>query len=220
MNLYASKITNNLLINDKVINSLSEEISLKIHAYKKESDANRSLYAYLLLNYVFVKELKSSINQLHVSKNYYGKPFLREYPEFHFNLSHSGNWVVCVTNSTPVGIDIEEIKLIDYQSIAEQFFSPEECKLILSAPSQSQLELFYNVWTLKESYVKAIGGGLSIPLDSFTVIGRENENYKVVSLKLKTYELDQNYKLATCISDGDFTSRIQMIEWQDLINLY
>lgn len=57
-----------------------------------------------------------------------GKPVVRHIPSFHFNLSHSGDWVVCAIDDAPVGIDIEEIKPIDL-AIAKRFFQQMSMKI-------------------------------------------------------------------------------------------
>lgn len=69
-----------------------------------------------------------------------------------------------------LGIDIERIrKDFPYQQIAESFFSPFENAVLRSLPEHQQLRAFFTCWTRKEAYIKAVGKGLSIPLNQFDV---------------------------------------------------
>ena len=89
----------------------------------------------------------------------------------HFNVSHSGDLAVYALAREPlIGADIERIHEIpDAQAIARRFFSPPEyAELLALRPEQRQVG-FFNCWTRKEAYVKAIGDGLSAPLDGFQV---------------------------------------------------
>lgn len=88
-----------------------------------------------------------------------------------FNLSHSGEFaMLAITNKLTVGVDIEFIKP-DFggNEIAERFFSANEVARLQSLPASQQAEAFFSCWTRKEAYIKAIGDGLYVPLDSFEV---------------------------------------------------
>jgi 4'-phosphopantetheinyl transferase len=103
-----------------------------------------------------------------------GKPELSGGPEqsgIKFNLSHSSELaLLAVTRGLTVGVDIESIKA-DFASdgIAERFFSASEVQTLLSLPASERTEAFFSCWTRKEAYIKALGEGLSVPLDSFAV---------------------------------------------------
>jgi 4'-phosphopantetheinyl transferase len=110
-----------------------------------------------------------------------GKPYLSSPPpDVRFNLSHSGQLaLIAVTQGREVGVDIEQVdadsgpkKLL---ALARRFFSPTEVAALDSLPADSQTEAFYACWTRKEAYLKARGGGLSLPLDSFDVSLRPGE---------------------------------------------
>lgn len=101
-----------------------------------------------------------------------GKPALDNCkPTLHFNLAHSEDYVVyALSGGTELGIDVEAVRpMPDIESIARSFFSPGECVDLFNLPTDKRLEAFFNCWTRKEAYVKAIGGGLSAPLDRFQV---------------------------------------------------
>ena len=104
----------------------------------------------------------------------HGKPDLVLAPKqaaLTFNLSHSHEAaLVAVAFDRPIGVDIEYIKPdSDWPGIVENFFAPGEIARLLSLPPESQRQAFFTCWTRKESYIKAKGGGLSIPLDGFEV---------------------------------------------------
>jgi 4'-phosphopantetheinyl transferase len=88
-----------------------------------------------------------------------------------FNLSHSGGLALyAFTDGREVGIDIERLRpLDDAEHIARRFFSMHEVQVFCALPTHLRLEGFFNCWCRKESYIKATGDGLSMPLDRFTV---------------------------------------------------
>ena len=88
-----------------------------------------------------------------------------------FNLSHSGNIALCaVTGGTTVGVDVEHMReLRDMQGLANRFFSTAEAEQLQDEREDERLASFFRCWTRKEAYVKAIGQGITCPLDSFAV---------------------------------------------------
>lgn len=110
-----------------------------------------------------------------LKKNKYGKLYLDKnchQINLKFNLSHSGGIVVgAFVLENDIGIDIEKVDK-DISNIVRRFFSPEEKEYISiisnNNPYPKRL-LSYQIWTLREAYIKAKGFGLNIPLSSFSV---------------------------------------------------
>ncbi len=104
-------------------------------------------------------------------QNAFGKPRLADRPSVHFSLSHSGDRaVLAVSERHEMGIDIERVRPLDHLDLARRYFHPNEVTAIEGVrPTEEQLLAFFRTWTLKEAIVKAIGRGLSIPLDTFEV---------------------------------------------------
>jgi 4'-phosphopantetheinyl transferase len=100
-----------------------------------------------------------------------GKPALEADAHIQFNMTHSGGLVaIAITVGCQIGLDLEQIRsLPDMQQIAARFFCPEETAEIMSLPSSERERAFFCCWTRKEAYIKAIGDGLSAPLDGFRV---------------------------------------------------
>ena len=97
-----------------------------------------------------------------------GKPEVSGLPGFRFNVSHSGRWVIVGVADGDIGIDVETVDadrpMPELVELARHVFTPDEQRLLASGDPR----VFYRLWTLKESYVKYLGLGLSAPLDAFT----------------------------------------------------
>lgn len=129
-----------------------------------------------------------------------GKPYLTDYPEVHFNLSHSGDWVVVAVSNEFVGIDVEKRVPTDKcKDIAKRFFHPEEI-MDLDLYKDAMLGWrFLHYWTCKEAYVKYLGTGLRTPLNQFCV-EEEFGRVKGTQVTLQTEVLDEEYVFAICVA--------------------
>lgn len=137
------------------------------------------------------------------------KPYLADFPDVHFNLSHSGERVMCVLSPFDVGCDVEIIKG-DRGRLAERFFKPEESAWIKHFETlEKQSEAFYRLWTLKECYMKVTGRGMSLMPDKFALRVDENENISLYhdgdrpEYAFREIDLHDGYRYAYCIkNDG------------------
>lgn len=136
--------------------------------YKNEDDVKRHLLGEAMIQDALIHF--GHKEKFEIKKGKDGKPFV-SVNNFHFNISHSGSLVALVYDEKPIGIDIEKVVNRDI-SLANRFFTDEERKYINN--SKDKLESFYKIWTLKESYVKALGKGLKKDLASFSIIPKDD----------------------------------------------
>lgn len=87
----------------------------------------------------------------------------------HFNLSHSGNLVICAVGEEAVGCDIEKIGE-EIQGVAKRFFHRNEAEYLQKFQGQERNEMFFRLWTWKESYIKMTGEGMRLPLQDFEIL--------------------------------------------------
>jgi 4'-phosphopantetheinyl transferase len=114
-----------------------------------------------------------------------GKPFLAPQQDLYFNLSNSDEMaLVAFVLGREIGADIEYLKpMPDCEQIAERFFSESERVVLRGIPAERKEEAFFNCWTRKEAYLKAVGEGLAAPLDSFDVTLAPGEPPRMLTLK-------------------------------------
>lgn len=100
-----------------------------------------------------------------VSKGKMGKPSLTERPDIHYNLSHADGIAACIVSDCECGIDCERIR--EYRpNVMKRVFSDSERSMVENAGEGKKNEFFFRLWTLKEAYVKAIGVGISYPMNT------------------------------------------------------
>jgi len=134
----------------------------------------RYVAAHGALRQILSRYLEVAAASLEFIEGAQGKPRLVQPPErvaLQFNLSHSHEAaLIAVALERHVGVDIEYIKpAFDWEGIVENVFAPGEIAQLKTLPAQLQGPAFFTCWTRKESYIKAKGGGLSIPLRDFEV---------------------------------------------------
>jgi len=183
-------------------NLLPRERLKKIEKIKQKKSQYQSVSAGLLLEYA-LQEKGLTGRELTFLVNKDGKPYIAECPDFHYSLSHSGEFVALAIEATPVGIDIEGLRA-GYQKLANRFFSEEEIAFLQNNWSDS---LFTKLWTRKESYLKATGYGMRMPLEGFSVVDDRvllNEKMYEEMLEegdeyyLKSIQIEDSYWLSVC----------------------
>jgi 4'-phosphopantetheinyl transferase len=130
---------------------VSAERAAYARKYRFEIDRKQCVIAHLLLKEGLRREYGITL-PVALSYSAAGKPFLRDYPAIHFNLSHCRRAVACAIADRPVGIDVEELQPLDLVDVC---CSPAEKAAILASPNPSAT--FTAIWTRKEAYLKAHG---------------------------------------------------------------
>ena len=126
-----------------------------------------------------------------------GKPYMPQHDNIHFNISHSGKYVACAVGNMELGIDIEHRRKVNL-NIAKRYFAKTEYADLLKLPEQERSEYFLQLWTVKESYLKATGTGIADNLSKFTAskqggvfVFKENESAMQYNVKL--IDIDSQY---------------------------
>lgn len=205
MDIYFFNITvlRNRKIFDEKLKEMDQERAEKVERLKVTADKLRCVGAGMLIN--FIKEKYGIKEDVQIDK--FGKPHFPN-SRVHFNISHSGSYVIAAVSKHKIGIDIQRIQK-DKHRIAEKNFLPSECAYINTTDIEAEIQQrFCEIWTIKEAYLKNIGIGLRKPLNSFEVslsgeapqiVGKKE--YRFVQMKM-----DKRYIVAVCASrkDEDF----------------
>ena len=150
---------------NEVAHWLHGEEKNRYNRYQSQSQREHFLFGRVLLKTILSKYIGCTPVDLKFDIDTRGKPFLSSNNTLSvtFNLSHSDNRLVfAVSKSQDLGVDLEIIKKERaILKIAERYFSPSETRELRNLPKASQVKRFYELWTLKESVLKACGSGLS-----------------------------------------------------------
>lgn len=178
----------------KTYNLLPQYRKEKVDHFRFIKDKKLSCGAYLLLKKMLDDE---NISNPIFKTGKFGKSYISNHENIHFNLSHSGKIVACGISDKPIGVDVEYTDPeIDLDIAKNYFFNTEYDRIMNSNDPPNE---FFKYWVLKESYMKYTGLGFQLDLNSFEiVIGKEitlkNNNN---NLKFNLFDVD-DYKLATC----------------------
>lgn len=164
-----------------LLSTLPIALHTRITRFHFEIDQWRSLCGYCALQ----KELQThgfdTLPPLTYSS--FGRPYFPDYPQIQFSISHSGDWVLMALAPHLIGVDVEGLRAIDY-SIMSRFFASAEAEWVASAESPCvKNERFFMVWSMKESYIKAIGKGIYQSLDTFAILPDETGGWHGYSEK-------------------------------------
>ncbi|KEO78089.1 4'-phosphopantetheinyl transferase superfamily protein [Paenibacillus polymyxa] len=187
-------------------------------------DSYRSVLGEMLARYAICHRSGCLNENIKMQFDAGSKPRLLFPAGLFFNISHSGDWVLCAISNNSVGIDVEYMKEVNLQ-IAECFFSTSEYQFILNHHSEEELKKrFYQIWTLKESYVKADGRGLRLPMKSFSMLFKEQhisihtEN-ALRNCKFKTFQIDEQYIVSVCSVQNPIGDSMEELNIQDVVSL-
>src|SRR5487761_673990 len=173
-------------LDEKAVGSLeallSEDERTRANRFHFANDRRRFTVARGILRSIVGAYLRLSSANLEFSYGSNGKPWIKSDgrdESLSFNLSHSGETVLyAFRRNHQIGVDVEHLdRRVEYLEIAQEFFAPEEIQSITTLSDDQQCRRFFEIWTRKEAYLKALGTGLSMPLNEFEVVSVERNSY-------------------------------------------
>lgn len=223
--VFAINLNRDLKYNEfeNLLKLVSQEKKDRILRFRRYKDSETCLLTDAMVRKLIMEKCNIKNEQITFKKGVNGKPELsKPHININFNCSHSENFIVCAMSKMHVGIDIEKIKNID-MAIAKRFFSKSEYDDLSKLEMNKQVKYFYDLWTLKESYIKWDGRGLSIPLQDFSFSIKED---KAITFESKVYNndcyfkqyfIDDEYKLSICSSESEYCNMVVVLKINKLI---
>lgn len=223
MNIYSISINDN--VNEENLTCWVEKVSKvkreKVKKYKFFDDKKRSIYGELILRYALVHEMGIKNKKIIIDVDINGKPYLTDNSHVFFNISHSGEYVICAVDNHPIGVDIELIGNADV-AVAKKVFTLNERRQIFAKKEYANT-LFYQFWTLKECYVKYKGMGLGIPFDSFSFVVDDGvikmESIKEEKVNFLSVMFLEEYCISVCTEENCELNYIKQLSIDDLMEM-
>ncbi|RKD31338.1 4'-phosphopantetheinyl transferase family protein [Lacrimispora algidixylanolytica] len=196
---------------DSLISHISFEKQEKIRRYYFEIDKKLSFYAELMIRLALSKLLKLPPQKFRLTTTKNGKPFVIDYPNAYFNVSHSKNAILCsISNTGNVGVDIEQISKMS-EDLIPYISHPKEMNYLSSLHQEIQNYAFYKIWTRKEAFVKRNGLGICQDLTSINTLVN-GDIYQYFTWK------EENYLCSICCDKNE--KNIKYYVTEDIIRKY
>jgi 4'-phosphopantetheinyl transferase len=153
---------------------LSDDERAKEQRFRFVEDRQSYLMAHALVRHVLSQQCGVAARELQFTSGEHGRPELAApqcTPRLRFNLSHTRGLVACgVALEHDIGVDVEHVdRRLEIDRLAGNVFSERERTALYALPPAAQRERFFELWTLKESYIKAVGVGISMPLRAISI---------------------------------------------------
>lgn len=194
--------------NPAVLHDISSSRRKKTMNYVQADDRKRCLGAGILLARILPLY---GVNPEKITYGPEGKP---QAENLHFNLSHSGDLVICAIGEKAVGCDIERTGQ-EIQGVADRFFHRNEAEYLQRFQGSERNEMFYRLWTWKESYVKMTGEGMKISLQDFEILPegeriRVRRGDEILPCHMMEYNIS-GYKVSVCAEEEEFTRCVRYV---------
>lgn len=163
---------------------LSTDEQERTQKFAFEKDTNQYTLARGILRVLLGHYINVAPQSITFSYHTHGKPYLKDFPEIQFNISHSNEMVILALNyDALLGIDIECLeRKVDVDGVAKGFFNDKEYSRLLNLHGIAKKRLFFYQWTAKEAFVKATGRGLSFDLKDIEIVLNTKEEPKIATL--------------------------------------
>ena len=205
---------------------LSRDERKRARGFRFERQRQYYIRCRAFLRFLLGRYLQTAPDAIAILADIYGRPMLGARDgALAFNLSHSGDIaLVGVTLQSPLGVDIELIRDIpDFLAVADRCFAPSEIEQLLRLAPAQRCEGFYMTWTRKEAYIKALGLGMTFPLDAFCTGGQDRpprltQGGTVCSeWTIADLTLVRGYKAAMAVRQPNVALHCREISWPWLL---
>jgi 4'-phosphopantetheinyl transferase len=200
---------------EPLLRFVGETTVLRLQRFHRQEDACRTLYGELLARMALMVRESLKNEAIVFSTDSYGKPSCAGKENLYFNISHSDRWVVCALDERPVGVDIERIAPF-VEGLEQTCFSGPERRDLQACSGSDRIVRFYSLWTAKESYMKMVGKGMSLPIQSFTIQPGLNGRLELLSGGCDLtppffwqYKIDREFCLTVCSVRDAFPSSVK-----------
>ena len=160
--------------------------------------------------------------EVRIEKDEKGKPYLEGYSDLYISISHSGPYIACAFGDKPVGVDTEMWKahpkwrrVVDKMHLREREAFDRACGGAASEEAEEPVEAFCDLWVRKESFLKAIGEGLRIPLYAFdTTEERVRQELRKEPYFIRNYRVEKEpVSIAVCAGEEKLPLDLSMWVW-------
>ncbi len=183
---------------------VDEEERGRASRYRRAIDRDRFLAARGWLRHLLAAEMGATPREVLVEYARGGKPRLGD-SDLRFSLARSGGAALFgLSWGAEIGVDIEAVRTdADVDDIARRFFAPQELAALASLPDQERLEASFQCWTRKEAYVKGLGVGVGVPLDTFDVWGDGSSPVALDRWRIHRVEVARGFAAAVAVDGLD-----------------
>lgn len=199
-------------LNERLVSSVSRERQISIKKLCSPRDRRLSVGAEILLRKVLEKH-GLCYDDYQLERSIYGKPYLVGCP-MDFNISHSGEHILCAVSEWPVGCDVELIGDFDIHSM-QWFIHQDELRFLSkNCYGSERTEAFYRLWTMKESLLKASGTGLAVDPGSFN-LNLDSYNHIVIfdgiQYAIREFSIEDGYAYSVCSTSDEIVSEMEYL---------
>lgn len=203
---------------NKLLGQVDHSITQSLLKQRNKQVAITRLFTHLLLSFTLATEYGLDPKSMVMHHDNHVKPFFDDKSAPHFSLSHSGRIGVCALHNHPIGVDVEKKRSIT-DALAKRIMSRDEFSTYLA--STEKAEYFFKIWTLKESYLKFSGQGITRCLSDINFeLEIKQDNCQNATLKGQPEKLSvidhlEGYTFSACIECGELPTFIQNVTYDD-----
>jgi 4'-phosphopantetheinyl transferase len=205
VDVWRVSISDNISLLEQCLSVMTGSEIERGNRFFQVKDKNRHIVTRGCLRMILCKYLDLQPNQIAFETSANGKPFIAgsNSQNLHFNVSHSGNWIMIGIANTELGVDVEQVKpKFEYHDILALNFSADEITYITQHQS---IERFFLLWTRKEAFLKATGQGLNNNLVDFSCLDglKTADSHLVATTKnwfINSFKLQEGYPASITVS--------------------